>query len=467
MQDWRFDDLTRTLGKATSRRAVLRGLAAGLVAGLATTVRPNREAPSAEAAPRACSSAVLQQCLTDAATKRDLALSSCQNRLGDNEGNSSGIGTNLCQLSVLNIYNFEVNACYHQQCPAGGVCVNDHCCQGSDCCEPGVLCGSSSVFGLSPQYCCAEGSSCCHGDCCAPDKTCCTQAQRGFLGFILHGGQQTYAHECADLQSDDKNCGACGNTCPDGQICQDGACVCPNDGVPCGDATNSFCCDPSEQCVVNPITLHASCAPACGPCEIYAPNDPSGPCIPKQCGQCQQCDPSSNQCVSSSDGTTCGSGLVCCQGGCVSDSCQDSQTFNYDTCQCECAPVSCPDGQHQDPNTCECVCDSGQICNGSCCDSGQECCNGQCVDACPPGQQRDQGSCDCVCSTGETCGHECCSDNKVCCPDTLSGMSCRDKDANCSGCTYTCGDICCGQYEYCCRAADYSFHCVGSSGDTC
>jgi hypothetical protein len=27
--------------------------------------------------------------------------------------------------------------------------------------------------------------------------------------------------------------------------------------------------------------------------------------------------------------------------------------------------------------------------------------------------------------------------------------------------------MCCGQYEFCCKAADSTYHCVASSGDTC
>lgn len=39
---------------------------------------------------------------------------------------------------------------------------------------------------------------------------------------------------CTDTQQDDKNCGKCGNACPTGIACQNGACACPNNGKACG-----------------------------------------------------------------------------------------------------------------------------------------------------------------------------------------------------------------------------------------
>ena len=61
MQDWRFDDLTRSLGRATSRRGVIKGLVGGLAA---VAIGRSVGAPSAEAAncnKQACREAAMRE----------------------------------------------------------------------------------------------------------------------------------------------------------------------------------------------------------------------------------------------------------------------------------------------------------------------------------------------------------------------------------------------------------------------
>jgi hypothetical protein len=103
---------------------------------------------------------------------------------------------------------------------------------------------------------------------------------------------------------------------------------------------------------------HVECVPKCSPCEVYDPTNSDQPCQPLECDACQECDPTSGQCAPLDDGTSCGSGLSCCGGNCVSETCTGAQTFNVDTCQCECPQVSCPGGGLPDPTTCECGCSS-------------------------------------------------------------------------------------------------------------
>lgn len=222
-------------------------------------------------------------------------------------------------------------------------------------------------------------------------------------------------------------------------------CQCPSETTRCSSLFGSpSCCEADEYCQGN-LFGFAQCVPRCDPCTVW--DSATASCQPKECGTCQACDPASGQCVPAGDGSACGSGLSCCQGQCVSSACQGNQVFNDATCQCECAPVSCPPGQTQDPSTCQCACPPT---------------------TCPPGQTQDPTTCQCSCPVGTTtCGPFCCGPDKNCCPDAVSGMSCRDPDPNCAGCSFTCGDICCPNGQYCCRAADYSYHCVTSSGATC
>ncbi|MCD6497802.1 MAG: hypothetical protein J7M25_05780, partial [Deltaproteobacteria bacterium] len=43
-------------------------------------------------------------------------------------------------------------------------------------------------------------------------------------------GQTDCDGTCVDLQSDDANCGRCGNICPEGTQCSNGRCIQPGDG---------------------------------------------------------------------------------------------------------------------------------------------------------------------------------------------------------------------------------------------
>ncbi len=58
MQDWRFDDLTRSLGRATSRRQVFKGLLGGLAAAFVTrSVDTQKAAAAPPCDPQQCKDA--------------------------------------------------------------------------------------------------------------------------------------------------------------------------------------------------------------------------------------------------------------------------------------------------------------------------------------------------------------------------------------------------------------------------
>ena len=54
---------------------------------------------------------------------------------------------------------------------------------------------------------------------------------------------------CADLSSDDTNCGSCGNSCwfNEADICSSGECICSGSGRRCSGFTSDYCCD-SDGC---------------------------------------------------------------------------------------------------------------------------------------------------------------------------------------------------------------------------
>ncbi len=486
MQDWRFDDLTRSLGTATSRRGVLKGLLGGVAA---VVIGRSISVPEAGAVGATCSSAALDQCYSDAKANRDANMTACGSHLGENEGGNTGTVIDfVCKMLVDRNYFNALAACDRAQCPRGEQCLDDHCCRGSNCCESGVQCPPNTGFGLpigQPQYCCETGESCCGDGCCAAGNTCCRHVSPG-LPFGLSDPSSSVT--CSDLQSDPKNCGRCGHDCDD-LSCIDGECQCPPDTTICSSWFNRTCCQANERCAVNPLTFLVSCDPICGPCDVYSPNDPSGPCVPKECDSCQECDPESGQCTPSSNGTECGSGLGCCSGACVSIVCVGNQTFDYDSCTCTCPPVTCPEGQAQDPRTCECgdgngkggcpPCqlqgDSGCVADpsvdGENCGACGQCNGGTCV----PDAQRSCPTCT-TCGAGGTCDPEpdntSCGSNQVCCHGVCTaGAECGPCSAGQNG--QQCppdlfeSQICCYDGEPCCAGDNGETLCGSQNGVCC
>ena len=405
MQSWRFDDLTRALGKATSRRQVLKGLLGGVTA-----------ASVARGGGLAASGCSVAQCKADADAHYQEEYQACK------QDGSRGAG--FCNIWFLIERSFNYRKCDRTGCYSG-VCCGQEC---------------ANLY-IDPQNCGSCGHACQAGAICVAGRCRCPNDMDSCNG------------SCADTDSDRNNCGACGHVCPSGETCSDGQCQCPDGSTMCNgtcvdtQSDDENCGSCGNACTGCEACLGGQCTSICGS-DGYCCNDEY--CVSAQCNPPKIFDPGRCSCVcpfGEECGDTCCTGSQeCCQGQC------------YDPC---------PSGEPRDPATCQCGCSSGIQCGDTCCSDGQECCNDQCVDACPQGQQRDTGTCGCVCATGETCGPHCCSGNDVCCPDTLSGMACRNPDAHCPGCQFTCGDICCDQYQYCCRAADYSFHCVASSGDSC
>jgi hypothetical protein len=142
---------------------------------------------------------------------------------------------------------------------------------------------------------------------------------------------------CAITWTDNANCGACGNACPQGKVCTNGVC--------------------SANCAQG----QTFCAPDGG-----APYCASTQTDNSNCGTC---------------GNACGQGLVCASGSC-SANCAQGQTF----CTPDGGAPYCASTQTDNANcgTCGNVCPQGQVCSaGTCavkCSVNLTQCGNQCID---------------------------------------------------------------------------------------
>jgi hypothetical protein len=275
------------------------------------------------------------------------------------------------------------------------VCASGLC--GAACPSGTTACGagkppSCADLSSDPSNCgscgntCSAGQGCLQG-LCAPS---CGANTFGSCsgGGLPNGGGLDCSHcgqipsvcgnSCADLASDPRNCGTCGNQCAPGQSCQSGACnaLCAGGGV----------CTPSGFCV-------ASCPSGQTPCG--GTNNSTGFCVDTQTD--------SNNC--SACGQQCPAGQVCANGGCVQScglgarsSCtgppsQNGGTINCSTCGQNYAACGnyCVDLTSDPINcgTCGTACSAGQVCRvgvcGAICPNSEVCAKGVCVSVCPTG----------------------------------------------------------------------------------
>jgi murein DD-endopeptidase MepM/ murein hydrolase activator NlpD len=148
--------------------------------------------------------------------------------------------------------------CYVNACPEGYYCetMEGGCVQVPICvpyeanaCEI----GGGYVPEPPPSPACATGYTQCQSDCCDNKSETCFEGSACYcVGNFLDCGNGI----CKNSQTDNNNCGGCGNVCDSGESCTNGFCV-PGQTCQCSSGT---CCD---GCHIKPDIFTASPAKAC------------------------------------------------------------------------------------------------------------------------------------------------------------------------------------------------------------
>ena len=215
------------------------------------------------------------------------------------------------------------------------------------------------------QNCGACGNVCKTGEVCSQGK-CATSCG---------GGTSLCGSSCVETSIDPSNCGACGTKCGAGQVCSSGKCgsTCASDQTMCGvDAGTPYCASTKTDnancggcgvaCGVGEVCANGACANACassdgGAQTLCAPE--AGP------PYCADTDDDNTNCGAC--GVTCGVGELCKQGACV-NACAAPDGGTETLCTPDAGPAYCANTQ-TDPNncgTCGKTCSSGKCAAGNC-----------------------------------------------------------------------------------------------------
>jgi len=245
----------------------------------------------------------------------------------DGTTNACGNAGTLCSGSCVNTQNDNANcgSC-GTACSDGEVCSQGKC--ATSCGGGTKLCGSTCADTKNdPQNCggcntkCGNGEVCNSGSC---SNTCAS-------GQTFCGGDSGTPY-CANTHTDNANCGGCGITCGTGQICDNGTCANSCGGDDAG--TDTLCTpDGGLAYCANTKTDNANCGGCgvtCGNGQVCTNGACANNCASTDGGVETLCTPDGGApyCANTdSDNQNCGAcGTACTQNQkCVSGACKSTQ----------------------------------------------------------------------------------------------------------------------------------------------
>jgi hypothetical protein len=340
---------------------------------------------------------------------------------------------------------------------------------GSSTCTPGqVICGGAcSDPKKDPDNCGACGNACKQGELCSMGScaTSCAGGSTACGGGGDGGGGMRY---CANLQSDNADCGACGNKCGPLDVCTQGKCAntCVFGQSKCGgDGGPSYC--------VNTQTDNANCGACdvvCAQGEVCSQGKCSATCAMTQtkctvnnqtyCANLQSDNANCGMC-----GKQCGALEVCSNGACGS-TCVMGQTKCTVNNQNYCANLQT---DNANCGSCGTQCGVLEVCTGGMCTSqctmGQTKCNvnnqnycanlqtdnancGMCGKQCGQLEVCVNGGCSSSCINGQT---KCTVNNQTYCANL------QTDNANCGNCGTQCTNSQSCQAGVCQNVSTYTY----------
>lgn len=236
---------------------------------------------------------------------------------------------------------------------------------------------------------------------------------------VCAAGQACCNYACVDTRSDQANCGGCGVTCADNEVCTQGVCACGDAGVECDIDAGDFCC--GEGIGASCVNVRSNAA-NCGGCGL----------------SCKVANATPGSTAESCSGGAC----VCRAAGGNFEQCAAAQSC--------CDGVGCADLQTDAENcgACGVTCGVGESCVNAQCACGATAAEGEPACEVTVGQQCCGSPAACVQSSDPTCfcGDTRCLGAQLCCAiDTALQCINSDRDPlNCGGCGVACagGEVC-------------------------
>ena len=286
MDGSRFDDLARLCAATPSRRGLLRAAGSALAAAVFTrvgdrsasadtTCKPAAPLPQAKCTKDAqcCAGLVCQATTADPTTRcrpgchinGAFYASGATNPANRCQSCQPNVSTTGWTAKANNTACNDGNACTRTDTCQGGVCTggNPVVCTAFDQCHVAGTCDQNTGLCSNPVN---VGASCNSGDPCTVQASC--QADGSCSGTVAPDGTSCGAGRltccsgtCVDLDTDNYNCGACGNDyCPRNfadTVCRNGVCC----------FTRNNACDPTPE-----PPYPACCSGVC----THFPDQPDG-----------------------------------------------------------------------------------------------------------------------------------------------------------------------------------------------